>query len=110
MSCPYTLKEIVMATTLKKVPELVAQHSAFTGNSIYAKVVDEFYAVFSYGEHFPIAIRRRTVNEPWLVNQDKYSATTARHQSKVLAGIAQSGREYIKCSTQNLKNLLNGGV
>jgi hypothetical protein len=99
-----------MATSLQKVPELVATHSAFTGNSIYAKVVDEFYAVFSYGEHFPIAIRRRTQDEPWLVNEDKYSPTTARHQSKTLQGILRSGRGHIKCSTQNLKNLLNGGV
>lgn len=99
-----------MATTLKKVPELVAQHSAFRGNSIYAKVVDEFYAVFSYGDHFPIAIRRRTMDEPWLVNEDKYSPTTSRHQSAVRGGILASGRGHVTCSTQNLKNLLNGGV
>lgn len=99
-----------MATTLKKVPALVAEHSAFKGNSIYAKVVGEFYAVFSYGEHFPIAIRRRTATEPWLVNEDKYSPTTTRHQSQVLGGVLASGKGHIKCSTQNLKNLLNGGV
>jgi hypothetical protein len=99
-----------MATTLKKVPALVAEHSAFKGNSIYAKVVGEFYAVFSYGEHFPIAIRRRTNDAPWLVNEDKYSRTTSRHQSTVLGGILKSGRGHIKCSTQNLKNLLAGGV
>ena len=97
--------------TLSKVPTLVASHSVFNANgSLFAKVVGEFYAVFSYGEHFPIAIRRRTVSEPWLVNQDKFSPTTSRHQSKVLGGILQSGRGHIKCSTQNLKNLLNGGV
>lgn len=96
--------------TLAKVPELVAQHSAFKGNSIYAKVVGPFYAVYSYGDHFPIAIRQRTNDDPWLVNEDKYSPTTSRHQSKVLGGILKSGRGHIKCSTQNLKNLLNGGV
>jgi hypothetical protein len=99
-----------MATSLKKVPEMVATHSAFKGNSIYAEVVGEFYAVFSYGKHFPIAIRRRAANEPWLVNQDKYSPTTSKHQGYVRRGIAESGRDSITCSTQNLKNLLNGGV
>lgn len=96
--------------TLSKVPELVAQHSAFKGNSIYAKVVGPFYAVYSYGEHFPIAIRQRTNDDPWLVNEDKYSPTTSRHQSKTLQGILRSGRGHVTCSTQNLKNLLNGGV
>ena len=99
-----------MATTLKKVPELVAQHSAFKGNSIYAKVVGPFYAVYSYGEHFPIAIRQRTNDDPWLVNEDKFSQTTSRHQSAVRGGILASGRKSITCSTQNLRNLLNGGV
>ena len=99
-----------MAPTLKKVPELVAQHSAFKGNSIYAKVVGEFYAVFSYGRHFPIAVRRRDNTEPWLVNEDKYSPTTSKHQGYVRRGIAESGRDSITCSTQNLKNLLAGGV
>jgi len=96
--------------TIKKVPELVAQHSAFKGNSIYAKVVGPFYAVYSYGEHFPIAIRQRTNDDPWLVNEDKFSPTTSRHQSAVRGGILASGRDYIPASTQTLKNLLNGGV
>lgn len=100
-----------MATSLQKVPALVATHSVFNSNgSLYAEIVDDFYAVFSYGRHFPIAIRRRSVSEPWILNQDKYSPTTARHQSKVRAGIAQSGRDFIPASTQTLKNLLNGGV
>lgn len=105
-----SLKEINMAT-LSKVPALVASHSVFNANgSLFAKIVGPFYAVYSYGDHFPVAIRQRTNDDPWLVNQDKFSATTSRHQSKVLGGILQSGRGHIKCSTQNLKNLLNGGV
>ena len=100
-----------MATSLQKVPALVASHSTFNANgSLFAKIVGPFYAVYSYGEHFPVAIRQRTNDDPWLVNEDKYSPTTSRHQSKVLGGILQSGRGHIKCSTQNLQNLLAGGV
>lgn len=98
-------------TSLAQVPDLVASHSVFDCNgTLKAKIVGEFYAVFSYGEHFPVAIRRRSVAEPWLVNKDKYSPTTSRHQSKVLGGIVKSGIEHIACSTDNLKNLLAGRV
>ena len=97
--------------TLSNVPALVASHSAFNANgSLFAKIVGPFYAVYSYGEHFPIAIRQRTNDDPWLVNEDKYSPTTSRHQSAVRGGILASGRKHITCSTQNLRNLLNGGV
>lgn len=58
-----------MATSLQKVPALVASHSVFNANgSLFAKIVGPFYAVYSYGEHFPVAIRQRTNDDPWLVN------------------------------------------
>ncbi len=98
-------------TTRQQVPALVSSHSVFNANgTLFAKIVDDFYAVFSYGEHFPIAIRRRSVDEPWLVNEDGYSSTTARHKSIVRSGIERSGRPHLTCSTQNLKRLLAGGV
>lgn len=98
-------------TTRKQVPALVASHSIFNANgTLYSKIVDDFYAVFSYGEHFPVAIRRRSEDEPWLVNEDGYSVTTARHKSIVRSGIERSGRKHIACSTANLKKLLAGGV
>lgn len=51
-------------TTRSQVPALVASHSVFNANgTLYAKIVNDFYAVFSYGEHFPVAIHRRSVDE-----------------------------------------------
>lgn len=98
-------------TTLTQVPSLVATHSVFDCNgTLKAKIVGDFYAVFSYGDHFPVAIRRRSVDEPWLVNEDKYSQTTSRHQTKVRQGIERSGRKHLTCSTRNLQNLLAGRV
>jgi len=98
-------------TTRKQVPALVSSHSVFNANgTLFAKIVGDFYAVFSYGDHFPIAIRRRSVDEPWLVNEDKYSVTTSHHQNIVREGIEQSGLPRLACSTRNLKALLSGGV
>ena len=97
--------------TLSKVPSLVASHSVFNANgSLFAEICDQWYAVYSYGKHFPVAIRRRTADEPWILNRDRYSATTSRHQSKVRQGIDQSGRGHLDACTQTLKNLLAGGV
>jgi hypothetical protein len=53
---------------------------------------------------------RINTNISSLIAQRNVSQTTSRHQSKVLGGILQSGRGHIKCSTQNLQNLLAGGV
>lgn len=97
-----------MTTPLRQVPALVAAQKPFKGNSIYAERVGEFYAVFSYGRHFPIAIKRQTVNEPWIVNSERYSVTTSKHQGKVAVGIGDVPR--LPATTATLVSLLNGGV
>lgn len=97
--------------TLSKVPSLVASHSAFNCNdSLTARVVGPWYAVFSYGEHFPVAIRRREAGEAWAINADKSSPTTSRHQSTVLQGVLASGKAHVTACTQTLINLPAGGV
>jgi len=93
--------------TLSKVPALVASHSVFDCNgTLTAKVVGPFYVVFSYGSHFPVAVRRRNNDAPWYINTDRYSATTSRHQSKVRQGISQHGYEALPSTTARLTTLL----
>jgi hypothetical protein len=41
----------------------------------------EWYVVFSYGEHFPIYVYIPATNT-WYANNDKYSRSTTRHQSQ----------------------------
>ncbi len=53
-------------------------------------------AIYSYGTHFPMAIlmpdeETGDARGWWLVNGDKYSLSTARHQSLVRRAISSSG-------------------
>ncbi len=97
-----------MPVPLRDVPALVRGLRPFKANSMYAERVGEFYAVFSYGPHFPMAIKRLTVDEPWLVNGGRYSVTTSKHQGKVAVGIGDAPR--LSATTETLRSLLNGGV
>ena len=70
-----------MATSLQKVPALVASHSTFNANgSLFAKIVGPFYAVYSYGEHFPLAVYHP--RKGWHVNITKWSPSTSIQTSK----------------------------
>jgi hypothetical protein len=46
--------------------------------------------IYSYGYHFPIAIRRNGI---LYVNKDRYSRTTSRHQSLVAQQFSTEGRQ-----------------
>lgn len=64
----------------------VTSRVEFVGSNLFAEDVrkDEqavMYVVYSYGYHFPMYAFDYTINE-WLGNQDKYSPTTSRHQSR----------------------------
>lgn len=71
-------------TNLREVPDAVRHLREFKGNNVYGSWVGATYGVFSYGQHFPIAIYARGV---WFVNTDKYSSSTSRHQSAVRSGL-----------------------
>lgn len=56
-------------------------------------LIIEGNVVYSYGHHFPIAIRLWDGDRfKFIWNKDKYSSTTSRHQSMVLRAI---GKENI---------------
>lgn len=94
-------------TTVSQAAAMIENLKTFSASALTAKVVGEFYAVFSYGDHFPVAIKRLGHQEPWLVNTDKKSPTTSRHQSVTQKAV---GAYFIPSSTDNLRRLLGGGV
>lgn len=51
-------------------------------SSCYGKRLEKagLYAVYSYGEHWPLFVYDWRVNQ-WYENVDKYSVTTTRHAS-----------------------------
>ena len=73
--------------SLRQVPDFVSRRQSFKCNeSLYAEHREHGYVVFSCGEHFPVAMYDNRTSQ-WLVNEDKYSPTTSRHQSKVRQGV-----------------------
>ena len=94
-----------MNTTLKQAVNLIARRKDFKGNSLYAKTISNFYIVYSYGQHFPIAVYNLD-SSMWYINTDKYSITTSRHQSIVRQALI--GETVEQCTTEYLKNLLRG--
>jgi len=54
--------------------------------------------LYSYGHHFPIAIRTNM----FIVNMDKYSVTTSRHQS-YLRGMLEG---YVSSNTKEMQEMI----
>lgn len=69
---------------------------------IFEKVGTGCFA-YSYGRHFPLALR---LGNTYIVNTDKYSKTTSRHQSLVAnALLNKGGCEVREATTKQLKEL-----
>lgn len=74
--------------TLRDVPKLVEARQDFDCNgTLFGFNKGGLYVVYSYGTHFPVAVYKNGV---WLVNEDKYSRTTSKHQGYVRRGIGYS--------------------
>jgi hypothetical protein len=58
-------------------------------------------ALFSYGQHFPIAFR--LWDKQCLFNADKYSSSTSRHQSQTLRALQSRGWNIIFVRTKQIK-------
>ena len=61
--------------------------------------------IYSYGHHFPIAIR---VGGRVLVNADKYSPSTSRHQSYVRSALSVDGALVSAVNTDTIKKFVSG--
>lgn len=57
---------------------------------------EDLDAVYSYGKHFPLAVRLESGK--FLVNGDKYSVTTSQHQSELFSIVPNSRRVEVSFS------------
>ena len=99
------------------VRPFIQRRELFNTNSgaISARQYGNLYAVFSYGDHFPMFVYDNIASQ-WFGNHDKYSRTTARHQQ--LARPISDGRDDPDdiravsinwCSTDYLQSLITAG-
>lgn len=59
--------------------------------------------VYSYGHHFPIAVREEGVV---YFNSDSYSMTTAHHKGFVRRALAERGINVVMKNTEELKAMI----
>jgi hypothetical protein len=86
--------------TLSEVPGYVRRKEVFSCNrSLYSLWYGDLYIVYSYGDHFPIAVFDHRQCR-WFINEDKYSAITSRHQREVFAGV---GCYAVTLSTDHIR-------
>ena len=69
--------------------------------------------LFSYGEHFPMAIRLKdlvnnSIGYKFIINKDSYSKTTSRHQGMLLRAI-NKGDIIKEVRTNEMRNFVNVG-
>ena len=75
-------------------------------NMFIEQITDNCTAIYSYGKHFPMAVRIIEFGQPkYFVNMDKYSISTSKHQSYVSGEL--STRDTINLSTSELKKLIS---
>lgn len=89
-----------MSFTHKQVAERWAAGEKATGNHMYT----DGKAIFSYGNHFPIAVH--LCHGQVLFNTDKYSNSTSNHQRYVNCALPDYV-EKIECTTQDIKYFLD---
>ncbi len=92
-----------MAYTNRQSVDLIRARREFhTGNKTIFAQVDHAgrYVVYSYGRHFPMAVY---VDGRWIVNSDRYSVTTTRHQGYVRQAV---GAGYESADTAKLRRML----
>ena len=63
--------------------------------------------VYSYGHHFPLAIRLE--NNIFLLNGNGYSKTTGKHKGVVRREIEKQGFKYYVLTTDELKAIIDKG-
>lgn len=82
---------------------------AFAAQSAPAGRASSLYFVgrvaYSYGTHFPLAVILQGEPRRALVNGDKYSPTTSRHQSEIRYALARAGIEYVERDTDTMREL-----
>ena len=54
-----------------------------SSNSLFSLEAEGYYAVFSYGRHFPLYIFHKGERR-WYGNQSRYSVSTAKHRTQAM--------------------------
>lgn len=81
----------------------VKNREPFNAGNVYARALPgNRYAVYSYGEHFPLYIH--VPGEGWYRNTDSYSATTSKHRSQ-----CNPCEPCTDMDTTGMRILANGG-
>ena len=75
--------------SLQLAVDFIAKRLPFQGNSLYGQRIGDRYVVVSYSTPIAFYIPE---SDSWLVNPNKYSQTTSRHQGVVKRGIAITGK------------------
>lgn len=92
-----------------KLASGVARRMTFKAGNILGRwPTRDIYAVYSYGEHWVLALW--TASLGWVLNSTRYpSPSTRRHQSRVEMAILRAGHTNAKCCSQEaLKAMLAG--
>ncbi len=74
-------------------------------NNMFIEDLKTSTVVYSYGEHFPIAIK--TSEFFAYFNSKKYSVTTSIHKGRVKRALETNGVEIEEKTTQELKDLIS---
>lgn len=106
---------VTVTTTNRACRGFVNNKRPFQANNIFARWHDikdetgakmnECYAVYSYGWHFPLYVYDRAANA-WCENEDSYSVTTSKHRTQTRPTEA---KEFIKCSTTMMRDVIRHG-
>jgi hypothetical protein len=90
----------------------VQRRVEFHGNNTFARAVatdhSVVYAVFSYGEHFPMFVAETDDNNVthWYANTEKWSRTTSKHQSQLHPLVER----MVPMDTDRMKHIARGGL
>ena len=92
--------------------DYVQRRVEFQGNNTFAReVITEHsvvYAVYSYGEHFPMFVAETTADNVthWYANTDKYSRTTSKHYGQ----LHPHANYMVPMGTDRMKHIARGGL
>jgi hypothetical protein len=96
----------------KDARSYVQRRVEFQGSNTFAREVctdhSVVYAVFSYGEHFPMFVAETDDNNVthWYANTEKWSRTTSKHQGQLHPLVER----MVPMDTDRLKHIARGGL
>jgi len=93
----------------KEVAREFAKGRTARGSRMYSKWVGENpssrLVIYSFGPHFPLALKINGYPPQYLVNKDGYSSSTSKHKHYVRSHLSED--EVIECDTQTIQRAIN---